>query len=372
MVSARPHRLALTLAAGAALVAAPAGSLAAASGSQAAQHQQTCPIPVVNADPDPVTLSGPQVLWPPDGQFVTYTLTAAETAGEKGDGLPHGVTISYSITTADRGAGSAAGASPATGSAQGDFSVPVRFRLQRDRAGSGTGRTYTINWSATFDGGAHTCSSTTNGNTPFVVVVPHDRSGAFHAQGILSQVDRTHRALTIDDTDGDVQLRGHDVTTYLQPATTIRRDGAAAPLSALAAGDRVTVTGSYDRHGRLQAATAMATSPPRPDEPGASVAPSCLPYYGACTPALPPATGGPTATITISNFVFDPPVAVLPAGTVVTVRNDDGFAHTFSANHLDSGDIPGGGSFTVAFTTPGVYRFFCAIHPFMNGVIEVR
>jgi plastocyanin len=87
---------------------------------------------------------------------------------------------------------------------------------------------------------------------------------------------------------------------------------------------------------------------------------------------VPPTTAGPAVSITISNYTFSPPVAVIPAGSIVTVRNTDPAAHTFSGNHLDSGSLGTGGSFTVEFTTPGTYRFFCAIHPFMNGVIEVR
>lgn len=31
-----------------------------------------------------------------------------------------------------------------------------------------------------------------------------------------------------------------------------------------------------------------------------------------------------------------------------------------------------GKSFAVEFTTPGTYRFFCSIHPFMTGVLDVR
>ena len=106
---------------------------------------------------------------------------------------------------------------------------------------------------------------------------------------------------------------------------------------------------------------------PRPVGAGSS----CVYYYG-CTPALPPYTGGPALTITISIFTFDPPVAVVPVGSIVTVRNTDPAPHTFSGNHLDSGNLGAGASFTAEFTAPGTYRFFCAIHPFMNGVLEVH
>jgi plastocyanin len=368
MRSAFSRWLGLGLTVCATLVTAPLASGASGAGLQ----QQACPLPVVGADPDTVTLAGPSTLWPPDKRFVSYTLTAAETAGEKGDGLPHGVTISYSIATQDKGVGATAGASPASGNTQGDFSVPIRFRLQADRAGAGHGRTYTINWSASFDGGPHTCSSSDTGRSPFVVVVPHDQSSAFHAQGILDRAGSAHHTLTVNDTDGDATLRGHEETLYVGPATKIRRDGTTATFSSLTRGDKVAVVGSRDRRGHMLATTVDATSPPTPDGPAAAVPGNCPSSSTPCTPALPPSTGGPAMTITISDFVYNVPAAVVPAGTVVTVRNLDGFAHTFTGNHLDSGYIAGGSSYTVAFTKPGTYRFFCSIHPFMNGVLDVR
>ena len=139
---------------------------------------QTCPIAVVGQDPDPVALSGATSLWPPNHQLVGYKLTASETAGESGDGLPHGVSISYSVSVTENGttvAATPAQASPPSGNKSGDFSVTVPFQLRAERAGKSTGRTYTINWSASFDGGVHTCSSTDGSRHPFVVTVPHDQ-----------------------------------------------------------------------------------------------------------------------------------------------------------------------------------------------------
>lgn len=352
---------------GATLVAAPVASVA--SGSAPEQQQQTCPI-AAGEDPDTVTLTGPSIIWPANKKYVSYTLTAAETPGEQGDGLPHGVTISYSVTTQDKGTGATTGASPASGNASGDFSVPIHFKLLADRAGSGHGRTYTITWSASFDGGPHTCSSSSTGNSPFVVVVPHDQRGPFLAQGIVTGINPSSRTVTVDDTDGDATLRGHNVSVNVPRSTKVQRDGASAALTAVQPGDRITINGTHDRAGHLQAAQLTAYSPPQPDAQSASVPADCVGYYG-CTPSVPPATGGSVLNITISNYVFNPPVATIRPGTIVTVHNMDGFGHTFSANHLDSGTLYNGSSFSVEFTTPGTYRFFCAIHAFMNGVIDV-
>lgn len=148
-------------------------------GSSTSSQQQTCPLPIIGADPDTVTLSGPTTLWPPNHKFVDYTLTAAETADEKGDGLPHTVTIGYSVNVGSAGAPSAPAqssqANPPSGMAKGDFSVPVHFRLRAGRPGYGGALSYTINWTATFDGGPHTCASSGMGEHAFTVTVPHDQ-----------------------------------------------------------------------------------------------------------------------------------------------------------------------------------------------------
>jgi hypothetical protein len=166
----------------AALAAVTAGLISGASASAGTSapttQQKTCPI--LGMDADSVTLAGPSVLWPANHRLVPYTLTAAETPQEAGDPLPHGVTISYTITTTDAAHGTGGPAHgpdavPASGNASGDFSVPVRCQLRAERAGAGAGRTYRIDWSATFDGGPHRCSSTDDGQQPFIVTVPHDR-----------------------------------------------------------------------------------------------------------------------------------------------------------------------------------------------------
>lgn len=163
-----------TLVCVAAATALTAGVGFAAPGAGGGQ-QQTCPLPLVGADPDTVSLSGPTTLWPPNNKFVDYTLTASETAGEAGDHLPHGVTISYSVTVSGGGANVQGQANPATASEHGDFSVPAHFQLRAARSGNGGAVTYVINWAATFDGGPHTCSSSSTGDHPFTVTVPHDR-----------------------------------------------------------------------------------------------------------------------------------------------------------------------------------------------------
>jgi plastocyanin len=206
------------------------------------------------------------------------------------------------------------------------------------------------------------------------LLVPVTAAGAatsFHDRGTVRD-NPSSSSVRVLDTGGDTALRGKTITVYVTGSTKITRDGAKATLHTLQDGDGIMADGSRDKHGRLVAKTLQATSPPKPDGPAAAVASSCVNYYGACSPELPPATGGPALTITISNYVFDPPVSVIPVGTLVTVKNSDSVAHTFSGNHLESGTLGQDQSFTVEFTTPGTYRFFCAIHAYMNGTLDVR
>ena len=87
-------------------------------------------------------------------------------------------------------------------------------------------------------------------------------------------------------------------------------------------------------------------------------------------------TGGGASgdTITIENFQFSPDPLVVSAGTAVTVTNGDGTAHTVTAKGgaFDTGDIDGGATATITVDAPGTYRYFCNIHNYMTGTIEVR
>jgi plastocyanin len=78
--------------------------------------------------------------------------------------------------------------------------------------------------------------------------------------------------------------------------------------------------------------------------------------------------------ITIANFRFSPDPVVVSAGATVTVTNTDGTAHTVTASGgaFDTGELRGGESRPITITKPGTYRYFCNIHNYMTGTIEVR
>jgi hypothetical protein len=158
-------------------VVAIAAAMAAPGVTHAAADTQTQTCPVMGtADPDPVTLSGPATLSPPNHMFFSYGITSSETAGEAGDGLPHGVTISFTITTIDTPGGSTSNSPdtvPPSGQSSGDFATTALFQLRAELPGSA--RTYQIDWAASFDGtngvSVHTCSSTDGTHQPFRVSV---------------------------------------------------------------------------------------------------------------------------------------------------------------------------------------------------------
>jgi plastocyanin len=85
--------------------------------------------------------------------------------------------------------------------------------------------------------------------------------------------------------------------------------------------------------------------------------------------AAPPAE----AFVSIVNFAFDPAVLEVPAGTTVIWTNNGGATHTVTSSDgiWDSGGIASGGSFSVTFTEPGTYNYFCGIHTSMTGTIIV-
>jgi plastocyanin len=78
--------------------------------------------------------------------------------------------------------------------------------------------------------------------------------------------------------------------------------------------------------------------------------------------------------IVLDQFSFGPQRVTVKAGTTVTWTNDDDIPHTvasstklFKSKALDTSD-----KFSFTFTTPGVYEYFCSIHPHMTGTIVVE
>ncbi len=74
----------------------------------------------------------------------------------------------------------------------------------------------------------------------------------------------------------------------------------------------------------------------------------------------------------IKNFAFSPTPLHVKAGTALIVANDDGTAHTLTADdgRFDTGDLDGGKQTKITIDKPGKYSYHCDIHNYMTGVIE--
>ena len=94
--------------------------------------------------------------------------------------------------------------------------------------------------------------------------------------------------------------------------------------------------------------------------------------FGAIGVAL---AQGPTNTaIDIDNFTFSPPTITVASGTTVKWTNDDDIPHTvravdgsFHSKAMDTSD-----SYAFTFNKPGVYSYFCSLHPNMVGKVVVK
>jgi plastocyanin len=95
----------------------------------------------------------------------------------------------------------------------------------------------------------------------------------------------------------------------------------------------------------------------------------------AVAAAARPARAAATAVV-IEEFAFAPASVTVPTGTTVAWENRDSTPHTivsaanprsFRSPALDTGE-----GFETRFATPGTYRYFCSLHPHMQGVVVVE
>jgi plastocyanin len=86
------------------------------------------------------------------------------------------------------------------------------------------------------------------------------------------------------------------------------------------------------------------------------------------------AEGDAAAVLKIDNYAFMPKSVTVKAGTTVTWTNQDDETHTVTSTtkEFKSKPLSAGDKFTFTFTTPGTYKYFCSLHPFMTGTIVVE
>lgn len=78
--------------------------------------------------------------------------------------------------------------------------------------------------------------------------------------------------------------------------------------------------------------------------------------------------------IVIQNFAFEPATLTVKIGTKVSWVNRDDEPHTATATdkRFNSKTLENGDRFTTEFNQPGIYKYYCALHPKMTGQIIVK
>ncbi|MDC4231260.1 MAG: plastocyanin/azurin family copper-binding protein [Nitrosopumilus sp.] len=92
--------------------------------------------------------------------------------------------------------------------------------------------------------------------------------------------------------------------------------------------------------------------------------------------SLPEGSGIPGCEET--NECFIPYEVSVAVGTTVTWSNDDTAAHTVTSGTISSSDglfdssiFMAGKSFEFTFNDAGTYDYFCMVHPWMTGIVQV-
>lgn len=84
----------------------------------------------------------------------------------------------------------------------------------------------------------------------------------------------------------------------------------------------------------------------------------------------PPAAG--ENEVNVADYLFQQPALTVKVGTEVKWVGNDVVFHTVTANDMSfTGVLRPHGSFSHKFEQPGVFEYFCGIHPAMKGRIEV-
>lgn len=74
--------------------------------------------------------------------------------------------------------------------------------------------------------------------------------------------------------------------------------------------------------------------------------------------------------VAMQRVAFEPTMLTIPAGSTVAWTNYDPFEHTVTADDgsFDSGYLGQGQTFSLTFTQPGTYPYFCIPHGGPGGV----
>jgi plastocyanin len=82
------------------------------------------------------------------------------------------------------------------------------------------------------------------------------------------------------------------------------------------------------------------------------------------------------ASIPNRELYYAPSPSTVSNGTMVNWTNDDSTFHTVTSTNLpptfDSGLMQPGKKYTFTIASPGIYDYFCRLHPFMRGRVIVK
>lgn len=118
--------------------------------------------------------------------------------------------------------------------------------------------------------------------------------------------------------------------------------------------------------------TEAATSSTTPEAPHEML----LPLKSTAKAAAPIAGSLRQASVSIDNFKFTPRELSVSVGDTVTWVNRDDVPHTatsrddpatFDSKALDTDD-----RYSITFTKPGTYSYYCKVHTHMTGSIIVK
>jgi plastocyanin len=77
--------------------------------------------------------------------------------------------------------------------------------------------------------------------------------------------------------------------------------------------------------------------------------------------------------VEIVEFTYSPDPVVVQVGGKVTWKNEDNPPHTATADDgsFETGIIETGKQKSVTFKEAGTFTYYCKVHPFMHGTVEV-
>jgi plastocyanin len=93
----------------------------------------------------------------------------------------------------------------------------------------------------------------------------------------------------------------------------------------------------------------------------------------ALTLGLPGGAHAASLDVKIDNFTFGPQWLTVKVGDTVTWTNGDDIPHTVvSIGHYRSQALDSGERYTFTFTKRGTFKYFCGLHPQMQGTVVVE